>query len=274
MKRISWSNLKGGTGKSLVCFNMASVSGQEKSKKVKPKRILVADTDPQGNISNDFGMDRLKKGVPTIVDVFEHNIPAEEVITRTNTPNVSIIMGSLNLTATELKIVNQAGREWILTNWLNDNKVFLENNFDYLYFDTPPSFNILCQNVYLASDSIVLVNDVSMNSIEGAEQFCALWRAVRMQLRVADNVEGFLLNNVDSRLGISNDCRDYIQRHQEFSSMLFNSTIPNASAFKYSELEGKPINYFESKTIKKSAILKCREAMENLHQEMIQRGIL
>ena len=269
MKILCYANLKGGTGKSMLCYNMAGViaEGMRDKKKKQPKRICVIDVDPQGNTTNNFGVDRLKPGLRTIVDVFENNIPADEVIIKTNTPGVSIIPGNLNLTATEVRIVNRAGREHILKYWLLDNKDYLEQHFDYIMFDTPPSFNILCQNVYIVCDSIVLVNDVSMNSIEGSEQFCALWRAIRLELRLGDNVAAFLINNLDKRIGMSKDYGEYLKRHQEFGGMVLKSIIPNDVRMKETELESKTINYHDHK---------CRGyvACKSLEEELYVRGIL
>jgi len=267
MKILCWANLKGGTGKSMLCYNMAGVIAEgDKSSNKKP-RILVIDADPQGNVTNNFGIDRVKPNLPNITHVFENNIPANEVILKTPTPNVSIIPGNLNLTGTEHRIINLAGREMIMSRWIDSNRKYLESHFDYIFFDSPPSFNILCQNVYIVSDGIILVNDVSMNSIEGSEQFCALWRAIRLQLGLGNNVCAFLINNLDRRLGMSKDYWDYVSRHEEFKYILLETIIPNDVKLKNTELNCKTINYYDRH---------CRGyvACKKLEEELYRKGIL
>jgi chromosome partitioning protein len=270
LKVICWANLKGGTGKSMLCYNMAGIISEKTSrlfsKDEKGKRILVVDADPQGNVTNNFGINRLVSGIPTIVNVFEDNFKAEKVIMKTQTPNVSIIAGDLNFTHTELIINTMAGRELIFQRWLEDNYNYLESNFDYIFIDSPPSFNIICQNFYIVSNHIILVNDVSMNSIEGSEQFCALWRAIRLQLRLSDNISAFLINNSDKRIGLTKDFYEHVHNHPEIKYLVLDSIIPNDVRMKDSELLSKTINYVDRKC---RAYISCKHLEEELYTKEI-----
>jgi cellulose biosynthesis protein BcsQ len=166
-------------------------------------------------------------------------------------------------------------RELILKNWLEDNRAYLEANFDILLIDTPPHFNVICQNAFIISDSILLINNVSINSLEGAEQFCALWRAIRLQLRLPNNVDGFIINRASMSHGIDKDFYDHVKTHAEFSSILFETYIPNLVAYVNTELENQPINYIKpSNGLKKSQIIQAQEYIFNLENELNRRMIL
>lgn len=275
MRIVTCANLKGGVGRSLLTFNLSSIIARDRGKKLKSTRILIFDIDPQANISSNFGVDKLRINAKTIIDVFENNIPAEEVIVKTKIPNVSIVMGSLNLITTEIRMVSLVARELILKNWIDENRVFLEANFDILMFDTPPHFNVICQNAFIISDSILLINNVSINSLEGAEQFCALWRAIRMQLKLPNNVDAFIVNRVNMNQGIDKEFYDHIKRHPEFSTILFETYIPNLIAYVNTELENEPINYIRpSSQLKKHQIVKAQEYIYNLEEELRRRNII
>lgn len=261
MKILTCANHKGGTGKSLISSTLAGFLGE------KGFNVLVADFDSQGSVSSNLGVDIMQDGVKTITDIFLHHPNPNNVIVSTNVPNVSLIVGNININGLDVLISNRGAREYIFKNWIEDNKKFFDENFTHMIIDTPPNFNVVSQNAFLVADSILLVNDTSMHSIEGSEQFCALWRATRLDLRVGDNVGGFLINRLDMRDGLSKDYLEYINQHPEFSSMVLKTIIPRNAALNYAELEGTTINYKDRKS-------KSFLAFNNLVDELTQKGMI
>lgn len=264
MNIITFATLKGGVGKTMVAFNIAGILAEE------GKKILVVDVDPQGNISNNFGLDRTKLENTTINNVFEaKNDSIHSIIIKgkiEGLPTLDIISSSIFLFQTEINMMSLAGRELILKNYFEDNKDIL-NEYDYIIFDTNPSMSVINQNVFVISDSIILVSDVSMNSIEGAELFIALWEDTRKRIRKDDNIKGLLINNFDKRLKISTDFIEYCSTNDELKELIFKTLINRNVKLKESELEASPINIYDKKS-------KGYESFLDAKNEMIERGIL
>ena len=129
------------------------------------------------------------------------------------------------MTATELNIVNYAGRELIFSNFILDNSDRLQE-YDYILIDTNPNLGMINQNVFNAADKIVLVSDVSFNSITGAEFFIALWMSIWQRLRKTDNVAALLLNNSDSRMKLPRELIGYINSKEDLRHLLLQNTLP------------------------------------------------
>lgn len=263
MKIISFSTLKGGVGKSSSLFNIAGLLSGE------GKRILVIDIDPQGNSTNNFGIDRTTQNFKSIKNILEDNIDFEDVVIRApvkELPTLDVIPSSIFLTATEMKLVSLAGRENILANYIGDNRKSF-SSYDYILIDTNPSMSIINQNAFVCATDIILVSDISMNSLEGSELFTALWNDIRKRLKIENNINGFLINMYDKRIKLSAQFRDYCKRHDEIKTILFNTTIPINVKLKEAELEAQPINVY----CKPSAGYKAYLDVVN---EMKERGIL
>ena len=146
MKIITIGTLKGGTGKTSTLYNLSSLLAEQ-------FKILLIDVDPQCNLSLNAGVDVTATNLKTVKNIFEGNVNAEEVIFKKPMdciPNLDIIPSSIQLTATEINIVSQAGREQILNNFLLDNNDYL-SQYDYIMIDTNPSMSIINQNSFLSS---------------------------------------------------------------------------------------------------------------------------
>lgn len=261
-KIITMGTLKGGVGKTNSVVNISGILSEK-------YKVLVVDVDPQGNATNNLGIDSTKEHLKNIQNVFESNTPIEEVVVKSpvkELPNLDVIPSSIFLAGTETKIVSYAGRELILKNYFEDNKDYL-SQYDYIVIDTNPSMSIINQNAFLVSDSIILLSDVSMNAVNGAEQFVALWGASRRRLRKEDNVKGLIVNNLDKRIGLSRDIIEYYNVHDDFKSLVFKTIIPMNVKVKEAELEAKPINIYAKES-------PSHVAYQSIVKEMVQRGII
>lgn len=263
MKIISFATLKGGVGKSAALFHVAGLLAQE------GKKALAIDADPQGNSTNNFGVDRTGENFISLKEILEEEVPPEKVMIKNpilELKTLDIIPSSIFLTGTEMRLVSQAGRENILYNYIEDNISFFDQ-YDYILIDTNPSMSIINQNAFVVSDDIILVSDISMNSLEGAELFMALWGDIRRRLRIEDNVSGFLINMLDKRIRLSQDFLEYCRDHDELGKILFKTYIPSNVKLKEAELEAKPINIYDRSSNGFIAYTK-------LVNEMKERGIL
>lgn len=262
MKIIACATLKGGVGKSLTAFNLCGFLAE------KGYRVLAIDMDPQGNLTNNLGVDRTVDGFKSIKDILEKQCGVDEVILESvikELPGIDLIGSSIFLTRTEFQITSLAGRENILRNYLEDNKEKF-NQYDYIIIDTNPSMSIINQNALVVADSIILLSDVSMNAFEGAQLFMALWEDICKNLRIKNNVKAMLVNNFDKRIKLAKDYIGFCMEDEEIGPMLLNTIIPVNVKLKESELEAKPINIFDKTS-------KGYEAFSKLVEELYERGI-
>ena len=144
------------------------------------------------------------------------------------------------------------------------------DQYDYILIDTNPSMSIVNQNAFLASDAILLVSDVSMNAIEGAQLFIALWEEARKRLRREDNIKGFIVNDFDSRNKLSADYLAYLRTSpdtEDLRPILFETVIPRNVRITESELAAVPISIYDLRS-------KGCDAIASLVDEMLARGVL
>lgn len=262
MNIVTIGTLKGGTGKTSTTFNLAGLLA-EKSK------VLLIDVDPQTNLSLNCGVDITVKSLKTVEDIFYNNESAENVILKSpikELPNIDIIPSSIVLTATELQIVSQAGRENILKNFILDNINVLEK-YDYILIDTNPSMGVINQNAFLVADSIILISDISLNGIQGAELFISLWGNARKQLRKEENIKALILNNFDKRIKLSSELVEYCKENESIRDIVLDTVIYNSVQVKNTELEHKTINILYKNSV-------IHTAYKNILKELCERKIL
>lgn len=268
-KILTFGTLKGGVGKTMLCFNIGGILSQLGNK------VLVIDSDLQGNLTNNMGIDRTDPNLCTTYDIYsiDNEPPAPERLVLkqpiSQLPQLDMIAGSIFLHKAELKIASVAGREQILTNYLSDHKDFFDQ-YDHILIDTNPSMSIVNQNAFLVSDSILLVSDVSMNAIEGAQLFIALWEDARRRLRRKDNIKGFIVNDYDARNRLSSDFLEFLRTSPDTSDLreiLFKTIVPRNVRITESELAAVPISLYDIRS-------KGCDAIASLVDEMLARKIV
>ena len=282
-KSISSGTLKGGVGKTSIIFQLASiVSLLKKDDAGNYYKVLIADADTQGNITNIIGYDRtLHPHAPTLASIFYDSppVPQEIIITAPNKdlPNIDLIPASILMHKAEADIGSRPARELILKNYFEEHHDFF-SKYDYIFFDTNPSMSLINQNVYAFTDSILLIGDYTENSLEGAQLFIALWDNVRKALKIEDNIKGFLLNKIDVRQQITvrrgkkllfqneiyADLKDLLIKKGENTPIV----IPSNAAIQNGEQnEHLPIAIYEPNS-------KGAEAIVNLTKELFHIGLL
>ena len=239
MKIVAFGTLKGGTGKTMVSFNIGGILAKE-------HKVLFIDVDPQSNLSDNVGVDTTDQDGLTIRDVFHspNETKASDVITKApieQLPNLDIIASHIRLTATELQLVAVAGRERILQKWINRNRDVLEE-YDYIILDTNPSMGIVNQNAFMAADSIILVSNVSKKAIQGAQLFTYLWGEICENTDIEDKTNALILNNVDKRVKLSRFIKDYYSKNEEFKDIILENAIPARAEIMNTEVTYLPIN--------------------------------
>ena len=264
MKSIAFGTLKGGTGKTTSCFNLAGALALNPN-----NRILLVDGDPQCNLTNDIGLDCSDMDRNNIRTIFENKKidPSELIIhgIMNELPNIDIIPSNILLIKTEMQLVSIAGREKLLANYFERNKDFF-SQYTHIIFDTNPNLGVVNQNIFYFVNSIILVSDVSLNAIQGAELFTFLWEENIEDLGVENNIKALVINNYDKRINLAKDLKDYYLSEDEFKDILIDTPIPDSVAMKDTSINHLPIVVLQPGH-------KAASAVKRVANELIEREV-
>lgn len=230
---------KGGVGKTMINFQL----GCELARR--GYHVLLVDADPQCNLSNDLlaepelvtrsTCDIFAKGsARKTFEEMVQSVPLKEL------PALDLIPSSIALRKTEEELKDRAAREGVLARWLRDNRSALDC-YDYVFFDTSPVVGIINSNVFAVCDSLILVSDVSENSLMGLESFCAQWDEIREDLEIDDNIAAVVFNNVNAQLNIWKEVHAKIAGSEDYGPLYLGVDIPQRAIMKRSEAERTPL---------------------------------
>lgn len=272
MKIISFATMKGGTGKTTCCFNIAGKLA------LQGYSVLVIDCDAQCNISSNFCFDIFDSEAYTVADILE-DIDTDPLDVLLVSPieeieKLDLFPSTMFLFGTEVNLFSRPGRELLLKRYIQKHKDFFDQ-YDYILLDTGPNMGVVNQNAFLVSDSIVLITDPDCNSAKGADVFVSLWDNIRKDLDLEPtNVKALIINNVE-RTKMTNKLKDYISSHEMFSKIMITASIPHSTRFKEATEQNVPIHLLNVKT-KQERIskLKAQESIELLYEELKERDIL
>jgi len=243
-KVISFATMKGGTGKTNVAFNLIGFLSKA------GKKVLVIDFDAQGNMTNDFHINQLTQDYDSIGDVLENNISFKDVIVESpiaEMPTVDLIPSNRKLTDTEIRIIrNNVSTHGMMKEWLKHNHNHVKK-YDYIICDTPPVVNVPTQNALFISDSIILVTEVGMHSIQGAMNIIDRWDDICKNLRIENKVVGLLINKYDKRVKLAQDFKDYVDANPVLKKLAFDTIIPQNIKLQETSVVNLPISYYDVK---------------------------
>ena len=227
-KIISFSNQKGGVGKTTTCVNMAAYLARA------GRKVLLVDLDPQGNATTGLGVSKgsLKKSVYNVIIDDEE---VKENILPTELEGLLILPSNIDLAGAEVSLVYKKNRDKVLRAALEKVKA----DFDYILIDCPPSLGLLTINALAAADSAIIPIQSEYYALEGLSQLMNTISLVRQHLNKSLKVEGVVLTMYDGRSIISKQIAAEIKKY--FSKKLYEIVIPRNVRLSEAPSHGKPI---------------------------------
>ncbi|MBK5231819.1 MAG: ParA family protein [Thermoleophilia bacterium] len=218
---------KGGTGKTTVTRSLAE--GLTRS----GLKVLAIDADPQGNLSEYFGVPA--DSYPTLGEVLAGQEKAVDAI------HEGVIPANLGLAEAELMLAGKIGRELTLRNALREPK----RRYDIVLIDCPPTLGLLTVNALVASDWAILSSEAEHFSEQGAEGAMEVIGLAKENLNPDLELLGILLNIADMR---TNHARATLTMLKEsFGDKVFETVIKRSIVYPESARAGKPIHEFRKR---------------------------
>lgn len=251
-KIISISNQKGGVGKTTTSINLASCLTEL------DRKVLIVDIDPQGNSGSGLGLE-VQKIENTTYEILIGECSARECILKTGIENLHIIPSNINLSGSEVDLLDVEKREYKLKNALQD----LRSEYDYILIDCPPSLGILTINALCASDSVMITLQTEYFALEGLSQLMKIISMVQNGLNRELELEGVLLTMFDKRTNLSNQVAEDVKNY--FKEKVYVTMIPRNIKLSESPSFGKPINLYDSDGV-------GSQSYRNLAKEVIEKS--
>ena len=237
MEIISIFNQKGGCGKSTTAINLASYLAKH------GKKTLLIDMDSQANSTVGVGIDD-EELTESIYDLlYKQDFKKEsilKVIKETNYPKLHIIPSDISLANAEITLSSVMSRETVLKRILAS----LDDIYQYIIIDCPPSLGLLSVNSLVASNHLIIPVDPSFFSMKGIKNLISSFNSIKENLNPNLEILGVLITKFNGRKTIAKDIKETLIN--AFGDKVFNTVIRIDSKIEYSQDNGKPIiNYYE-----------------------------
>jgi len=232
---IALVNQKGGVGKSTTAVNLGAALA------VRGQRVLVVDSDPQGNTTTGFGIDkgRIERDV---YDVLMQQATIAEVIQPSEIEGLDVVPATINLAGAEIELVSGLSRETRMRSALAP----IADTYDFTLIDCPPSLGLLTINALTAAREIIIPVQAEYYALEGLSQLTNVVRRVREALNPTLHVSGVLVTMFDGRTRLAMEVLDELEKY--FPEQMFKTQIPRNIRLSEAPSFGKPVILFDIKS--------------------------
>ncbi len=255
MKIISVANRKGGVGKTTTTINIATALSAIE------KKVLVIDFDPQGNATTSMGIAK-QKGQYSSYDVLIGKCDVREAVIHTDLPRFDMIPSSPDLAAAEIELVDIEQREYVLKNALSH----LEDVYDYVLIDCPPSLNLITINALVSSNSVMVPLQCEFLALEGLADLMKNINAIKRNFNPALTLQGIILTMYSRQNNLSQMIEADVRKY--FGDKVYQTVIPRSVRIAEAPSHGKPILIYDFKSTGAQAYIKLAKEVLKREKEL------
>lgn len=234
---LAMCNQKGGVGKTTSTINLGAALTEF------GRRVLLVDFDPQGALSVGLGVapHQLERTVYNVI--IDRDVKVDDVIMRTSVPDMDLLPSNIDLSAAEVQLVAEVGREHTLLRVLRP----VLDYYDYILVDCQPSLGLLTVNALTASDGVVIPLECEFFSLRGVALLIDTIEKVQERLNPKLEISGILATMFDPRTVHS---REVMSRVVEaFGETVFDTVINRTVRFPETTVAGEPITKWSPRSV-------------------------
>ena len=248
-KVIAFANQKGGVAKTTTTLNLAAAFAEQ------GHRVLCVDMDPQGNLTMSQGIDpdTLEQ---SMFDVLVHDLSIREVIRRRE---IDVACASIDLAGAEIAMSTKIGRERSLTKAL----LVVDEDYDWIFVDTPPSLGLLTVNALTAADQVIVPVQCEYLSMRGLLQLQNTLAMIRENLNPNVQIAGILPTMVDTRTLHAKEALEILE--ENFGDRVFGARIRKTVRFAEAPVKGMSVLKYDPKGT-------AADAYRQLAKEVLSNG--
>ena len=250
-KVISVKKKKGGVGKTTTTVNLSTLLAK------KGKKVLLIDTDPQGNATSGLGVS--KDVELSVYDILIGDTEFDETLQETAIKNLKVCPSNISLAGAEVQLVSMMSREQRLKTKLDK----IKDQYDYILIDCPPSLGLVTLNAFTASDSVLIPVQCEYFALEGLGQLLNTVNLVKKHLNKNLEIEGALLTMYDARTNLSNQVVKEVKKY--FEDKVYKTVIPRNVRLSEAPSYGMPITVYDPRS-------KGAKAYEKFAKELLKNN--
>ena len=212
-KILAVTNQKGGVGKTTSCINLSAALVATK------RKVLLVDMDPQGNATTGSGVDKQSLELSSY-HMLTGRCGIEDIIQSPEHTDYDVVPTNADLTAAEVELMNMEGKETKLRDALQS----VQDRYDYILIDCPPSLNMLTLNALAAAEGVLIPMQCEYYALEGLTALMETITGIRQTINPKLHIEGLLRTMYDPRMGLTTEVSRQLISH--FGEQVYRTVIP------------------------------------------------